>query len=479
MKAALYLRISQDQTGQSLGVTRQQEDCADLAKQLGWDITPDRVFIDNDVSATSGKTRPAYKAMLAAMDAGDVEAVVAWHPDRLYRKIPDLGDLIDVCKRNNAQIATVKAGNIDLTTPTGRLVAGLLAQVATYEGEAKSDRWLRSVRQRREAGVWAFSGPRLYGYTRDGEIVEEEAEVIRWMAAEVADGCSINSLANQLEARGILTSQGNAWQAASLRRLLINPRLAGYATLSRVVTAREPDENGVDRLVKRRVTDIIARGQHEPILDDDTFQAVRALITARARQRPARPRVAVLVGLVHCGACGARMITGARMRKTGRPDLGTRRIYRCSAAPGIHQGCGKMSGFAEEIEEVVEEYARHRLNNPAVRARIMELSRTTPTGYSTEIRELDDRIRELEGELDEPGIPVATILRAIDRAKERLETLLGNVSTMPPRRLPEVGSWPTDLGQRRALIDIVVERVTIQPGTPGAFNPERVEITPR
>ena len=91
-RAALYFRISQDATGEALGVTRQREDCEALAKALGWTVS--EVYIDNDISAYKAN-RPAYAKMLTDIEAGMVDAIVAWAPDRLYRRIKDLGALIE------------------------------------------------------------------------------------------------------------------------------------------------------------------------------------------------------------------------------------------------------------------------------------------------------------------------------------------------------------------------------------------------
>ena len=117
MRAGIYVRISRDVGGEGLGVARQEEDCEALAERLGWEAV--ETYIDNDISATSGKTRPAYTKLLADLDSGHIEAIVAWHPDRLYRRAVDLGGLVDACKRNDARVATVNAGEVDLTSPTG------------------------------------------------------------------------------------------------------------------------------------------------------------------------------------------------------------------------------------------------------------------------------------------------------------------------------------------------------------------------
>ena len=73
MRAAVYLRISEDRTGEQLGVTRQRQDCEQLCRSKGW--TPVE-YVDNDISATSGKPRPSYERMLADIRDSSIGAVV-------------------------------------------------------------------------------------------------------------------------------------------------------------------------------------------------------------------------------------------------------------------------------------------------------------------------------------------------------------------------------------------------------------------
>ncbi|GAA4641947.1 recombinase family protein [Gordonia humi] len=88
VNAIIYARISQDREGAGLGVDRQTEDARDLAERLGWRVL--RVEADNDISAYSGKPRPGYERMLAAIESGEANAVIAWHADRLHRRTIEL-----------------------------------------------------------------------------------------------------------------------------------------------------------------------------------------------------------------------------------------------------------------------------------------------------------------------------------------------------------------------------------------------------
>src|SRR5574339_525091 len=196
MRTALYLRMSRDRTGEAAGIDRQERECRALVEELGWSVV--ETYIDNDVSATKAKRRTHYERMLRDIEAGDIDAIVVWHTDRLYRKATDLARLVDVCKQHNTRVQAVRVGHVDLTTPSGRLVAGLLAQVATYEGEQKADRWRLSYEQARRAGKHFGGGSRLFGFTREGEIDPAEGDIVRSVVQGLLEGQSILALCDGL-----------------------------------------------------------------------------------------------------------------------------------------------------------------------------------------------------------------------------------------------------------------------------------------
>ena len=142
MQAVIYARISRDREGAGVGVERQAEDCRDLADRLGWTVVG--TFTDNDVSAYSGKLRPGYRAMLDALEAGKAGAVLAWHTDRLHRSPVELEEFIDLCDRRGIDVRTVRAGTVDLSTASGKMVARMLGAAARHEVEHNIERQKRA-----------------------------------------------------------------------------------------------------------------------------------------------------------------------------------------------------------------------------------------------------------------------------------------------------------------------------------------------
>jgi site-specific DNA recombinase len=449
VKAGVYVRISRDIAGESLGVQRQEEDCRALAAQLDWGVV--ELYVDNDRSAL--KARPAYTQMLEDIARGHIGAILAWHPDRLYRRVTDLADLVQACKEHNTQVATVNAGHIDLSTPTGRLVAGLLAQVAMYEVEHKSERWSRSWQQAREHGRPPRTGNRMFGYTRDSEVIPEEKAIALELAGRVLAGDSLESALRWLEAAGIKTTRGNDWTAQNLKQFLTNPRLAGWSTLK---------------------GEIVGEGQWEPLLDRDTFEQLNVFLKSRTRAYV--PRKSLLNGLIVCGreGCEMRLVTGGQTRAGGKRV----RIYRCPNRAGM-RGCGRTAVEALRVDELVEEYARLRLADPLVRENLERLSETGQ-GNAAEIVALEERSLELERELDSPGVPVSAITRAMERNNARIEELR---AVQPVRsEIFNRSDWPQDLMHRVQMVSLVVKQVRILPPSlpsRNGFDRHRVDIVPR
>jgi site-specific DNA recombinase len=73
------LRQSLDKTGEGLAVDRQRQDCEKEATHRGWQVVG--TYVDNVVSASSRKPRPAYERMLEEVRAGSVDAVLVWDLD--------------------------------------------------------------------------------------------------------------------------------------------------------------------------------------------------------------------------------------------------------------------------------------------------------------------------------------------------------------------------------------------------------------
>lgn len=101
----------------------------------------------------SGRTMNRYRwnKLKDAIDSGRVKTLVVWRLDRLGRTASGLTKLFEELQYHKVQFVSVK-DKIDLDTVAGRLIANVLASVAAYENEVRSERVLAGQAVAKAAG---------------------------------------------------------------------------------------------------------------------------------------------------------------------------------------------------------------------------------------------------------------------------------------------------------------------------------------
>ncbi|MYS78171.1 recombinase family protein [Streptomyces sp. SID5926] len=463
-RAVIYVRISQDRTGAGLGVDRQREDCEALAKRNEWEVV--EVYIDNDVSAFSGKLRKDYRRMLADLDDGKATVVIAWHTDRLHRSPTELEEYINLSERRGIATHTVQAGTIDLSTPSGRMTARILGAVARQESEHKGERVARARRQKALAGEW-MGGIRPFGWgVPTGEVrkrvdrktgeetevpeldmlkaVSEEAEALRYWTDEMLSGSSIRSLVKWCADKGITTTRGNPVTHTDMRDMLLRPRNAGIA----VYRGEE-----------------VGRGKWEPIVDEAKYRAVVAILKDPGRRTTPGASPKWLGSLLY--RCGR----GDCTEYVFVTQSGGRRFpsYRCQTG----HGGGRRA-------EVVDQYVEDQIVDRLERSDAHTLLEPTPDGVDVaalqlEAEQIRARMRDLGGLYGAGQLELAPFTQGMDTARGQLEGVtkqLARAATADPLAglvgAPDVrAAWKAlELDRKRSVLRALVE-VTLRTPRPG------------
>lgn len=473
MRAALYVRQSLDRYGESLAVTRQETECRDLANRRGWDVVG--VYTDNDISASNGKVRPHYERLLADVSSGLVDAIVAWHPDRLHRRPIELERFVAIVDRHKVAVATCQAGELDLSTPSGRLVARQLGAVARYEVEHKGERQRAAARQQARDGL-PYSGPRPFGYEEDRVTPRPlEAAAVAAAAQRVLTGGSLTAIAKSWNAAGHRTSRGNPWQGHSVRQLLLNPRYAGKRAVGRPVP---PAPGQPDSATVRRRWETVGDAVWPALIDEATFTAVGSILADdRRRTTPGPGRRWLLTDLARCGLCGSPVKTNWR-----RKSEGGHRLYRCKAHP-------HLTRMADAVDEHVRQVIVRRLAKPSAAAAWERASQTAPTEMELryDVGLLSSRREALgvdyaEGRLTAGQVQAATVRldEMIAVVEQKLATSTGSPVLAALLTADDItGRFDAlSLLHRRAVIDMLVT-VTLLPVRGGryiSFDPASVQV---
>ncbi|WP_353816280.1 recombinase family protein [Agromyces sp. SYSU T00266] len=454
MDAVIYTRVSLDRDGEALAVARQEQECRALAERLGLDVLA--VYSDNDISATSGKARPGFEAMLDAQP----EAIIAWHQDRLLRLTRDLELVIAL----NVPVYTVTAGTLDLTTPAGRAVARTVAAWSQYEGEQKATRQVAANVQRAANGV--HSGRVGYGYRREGAAIvlnDKEAATIRMAVRRVLDGESLRAICKDLDAEETPTpGNGAGWNTTTLKQLLLRPSLAGLTVHRGEVVGRVPRE-----------------APH--VIDEDTHERLKATLTDPLRRTAPVGRAPryLLGGIARCGRCG-----GAMRRAVGRMTStragGAKRqppSYVCSE-------CFRVRRKQADVDALVEGIIVGRLQMP-------DAAQLFATGDPSALAEARDAIEAIDarlanaadmfaaGDIDAAQLARITERLRADRARAAADLEAALPASVPADLMGDAAAetWAAlSMDSKRAVLDTLVT-VTIMPSGSGkAFDPATVHV---
>lgn len=451
-RCAVYVRMSKDRHGAGLGVQRQEDDCRAYATRMGWEVG--EVYVDNDMSATSRKPRPAYQRLLADVAAGKVGALVVWHIDRLTRQVRELEDVIDLADRHSMALGTV-TGDVDLATPTGRMVARIIGSTARYEAEHKGERQRRGYGQAAEAGKPHTGGRRPFGYLPDRVTVHPtEGPLVADAARRVLAGETTRSIVLEWNKAGHTHTTGAPWTVQALTTVLRSARISG----------RREVRNGA---TSKQLGTVVAVGCWDQIVTPDESDRLRAYLTSAERRAPARSQRAryLLSGLLTCGHCDTRLV--ALNWKAGG-----KAVYRCPS-PGIATtaSCGRLSVMQHLAEGTVRDVLLTALDSPEFHHRLAQAQEVDPLLAQAVARD-EQKLVDLAADYADDALTRAEWVTARDRVKPRLAEnkarLARATSTTALHTLDGEGAlaerWAgLNLSQQRAVLAEVFTEVRVLP----------------
>lgn len=453
--AAIYARISSDVEGTGAGVERQLADCRKLADSLGWRVGGE--YVDNDISAYSGKRRPAYEQMMADLADGTVDAVLIYHLDRLTRRPIELEQFYTAVTAAKVQYVRFVSGDMNLNTDHGLMMARMLGTFAAAESADKSRRVRRKLDQVAAEGR-PHGGMRAYGYAADKiTIVPEEAAVIRTLAARFLAGESSRSLAGWLEDQEIPTVSGKPWRTLTIKNILTGPRIAG---------------------LREHRGEVVGPAVWEAIISEDDHRKIEAKYQEKKISGRRIPQRYLLSGLLRCSRCSNRLFSSPRKHV---------RRYVCLSGPD-HGGCGRMTVVADPLERMIADAVLYRLDTPELAdalagrnnadERTRELSRT--------VDQAQEKLEELAQAYAQDQIKMREWMIARTPIEQRLTTASRQLAAMTSTTAlsglvghgAQLGrSWQElNLSRQHSIVAAVIDHIAIEPGQAGARSVDRGRV---
>jgi len=427
MSYCIYLRksrpdIDAEKHGEGETLARHQSMLMELAKKCKLDVV--KVYKEI-VSGDSISARPQMQALLSDIGQGKYEGVLVAEVERLAR-----GNTID----QGIVAQAFKESGTKIVTP-----------VKTYDPNNEIDeeffefslfmsrREYKTIRRRLEAGRLSavkegnYIGTNApYGYRKTSpdpkthtlEIIPEEAETVRLIYKLYLDGHGSKYIASELNRMGIKPQKSENWEYPSIKKILANPVYCGKI-------GWKTKSNG----------DILYQGLHEPVIDENTFNAVQEKRKSNpvAQIHPNDRLLNYYHGILYCSNCGHQLKRRC-ISSTGKDYLLC--VYRECRGKTV---CASM----KDVDESVIASFRYRIENlkKIMESESGEEKKSIPdvkTPLVSELEKSKKQLSRLYDLLEQDIYDINTFLKRSETVKSRISSLESAIKEIDDETKPRL-----------------------------------------
>lgn len=279
------------------------------------------IYADEGISGTTDYRRASFMKMIQDALSGKIDLILTKSISRFGRNTMDVLKNVRLLRDNNVAVLFEENNLNTLDTKTSEMLLTTLSAVAQQESENISEHVKLGLQMKMNRGeLIGFN--RCYGYRNENDklvIVDEEAEVVKFIFDKYCDGHGANGIAKMLTEQGIKSPKGNnKWNDSTIRGILRNEKYKGDVLQGKTYTA--------DPLSHKRYKNLGEADQfyvsehHEPIISPEKFDMVQEILKERCGARANGRRIGnvgrkfAFSSRIRCGFCGncytRRMVTG-------------------------------------------------------------------------------------------------------------------------------------------------------------------------
>ena len=376
---ALYERLSRDDEmqGESNSITNQKKYLEEYARSQGFKNI--RHFTDDGYSGVDFN-RPGFQALIAAVEAGEVDIVCVKDMSRFGRNYLKVGFYTEIMfPEKGVRFIAINNG-VDSANPSENDFTPFLNIMNEWYAKDTSNKIRAIFRSRMQDGK-RCSGAIPYGYKRDPEdknhllIDEEAAKVVRRIFQMIIDGMGTKAIANRLSEEKVLipsayleqSEHGESrnhsyhdpyrWNCTAVAYILEKQEYMGHTVLGKTIC-----ENFKTKKRRKATPDelIIFENTHDAIVDEETWHLAQKLRRKTKRTLANGTYSHRLSGLVYCSDCGKRL-SYASPHSQHRADGKTYDAdsnFRCPTYKSMYGECTMHFIKASTLDSLVDEAIR-------------------------------------------------------------------------------------------------------------------------
>ena len=329
-KFFLYARKSTDEPErQILSIEAQLFELREYARKENLNVVKE--FIESKTAKEPG--REIFNEMLAGIENGKAEGILAWHPDRLARNSVDGGRiiyLVDIGKIRELKFPTFWFD----PTPQGKFMLNIAFGQSKYYVDNLSENIKRGIRQKLRNGIWPAWAP--LGYINDKNkrcivVDKEKAKLIRKAFEIYSTGeYSLAEIRKIINSLGLLGKKDKVLSTSNYQYMFKNPIYYGAI----------------------RYNGELYEGKHEPIITKKIFDECQEVMKQKSKpQKVDKMKFFLYRGLFRCGECGFTITVDKKVKPSGKSYT----YYYCTKKNPNHKCSQNVFTREEKISSQINE----------------------------------------------------------------------------------------------------------------------------
>lgn len=495
-RVAIYCRVSTvEQAEEGYSIDEQNLKIREYCEREGHKIY--NLYEDRGISGKNITNRPGIKQLLHDATENKFDLVIVWKLNRISRKLLDILNIVELLNKHNIAFRSLTE-NFETETPSGKLQLNIMGAIGEFERETIAENVKMGLLARAREGRW--NGGVVLGYDlvelpNDGkkrkntrlEINEKEANTVRRIFELYSQGYGYKAVVNRVNKEGYKTKRNKQFAVSTVKEILQNPVYIGK------IRYNVRQDWGKKRRNNINANPILSDGQHEPIIDMQTWNKVQVILKERSKKHnKVYDSEFPLTGILKCPVCGAGMTIS---RSTSRRKDGTKKVleyYSCGNWKNKGTAvCNSNSIRVEVADEYVLNKIMNLINDKVILRKVVDnINRNKSTKIKPILEELNSLTKEIDKlnikknkniELFEDGIldktelstRVKSINDDIEKLKYREQELRQEVQLAEGEPVPfelindvmkkfkEVFINMSTSQQRKQLIHLLVSQITM------------------
>lgn len=302
-RAAAYIRVSTEEQGE-FSPDAQLKAIQNYCKNNNLILDKEHIYVDEGISGRKADKRPAFQDMIKHAKKKEFDVILVHKFDRFARSREDSVVYKSLLKKE----CGIKVISITESIEDDKfsvILESMLEAMAEYYSLNLADEVKKGMTEKALRGGWQTYAP--FGYKivdKKLEIVDNQAFAVRMIFNDFINGEGFLHIAKKVNSLGFRTRFGKQFENRSIEYILNNPVYKGYARWTPTGKVRR----------KTSPDTIIVKSDHEPIIDEKTFDEVQELLKTRKEihrkyykgTNPASMHW--LSGLIRCKTCGHTMV---------------------------------------------------------------------------------------------------------------------------------------------------------------------------